>query len=121
MILPSSCLVASVMWEIEESIKAATESQPRSIAGPLDRLFVPVPLRSDVLQLAHSPKLICHSGIQKTKESLQRGFWWPQLKRMCMNLLGPALSVTSTNPQRKPELAISILSPFLIAPVSHLP
>lgn len=78
-ILPPSCFVASLTWEIEERVRAALEGQPGPSACPPDRLFVPPALCSDVLQWAHASKLTCHPGIQCTKEFLQRRFWWSTL------------------------------------------
>ena len=78
-ILPSARLVAAVIWGVEEKIKAALENQPGPSACPTNRLFVPAPLRSEVLQWAHSTHLTCHPGIQRTKEVLQQRFWWASL------------------------------------------
>ena len=78
-ILPSSNLIASLTWEVEERIKAALVDQPGPSACPPNRLFVPTPLRSDVLQWAHSSPLTCHPGIQRTKEVVQQRFWWVTL------------------------------------------
>ncbi|KAI3364364.1 hypothetical protein L3Q82_011161, partial [Scortum barcoo] len=65
-IISSSHLVAPLTWEIEERVKAAQEGQPGPSACPQNRLFVPPSLRSDVLQWAHSSRLTCHPGIQRT-------------------------------------------------------
>lgn len=48
----------------------------------MSQVPVPVPriLRSDVLQWAHSSRLTCHPGLQRTKEVLQQRFWWPILE-----------------------------------------
>ncbi|KAI3365736.1 hypothetical protein L3Q82_000693 [Scortum barcoo] len=46
-------------------------------ACPQNRLFVPPSLRSDVLQWAHSSRLTCHPGIQRTIDVVVRQrFWW---------------------------------------------
>lgn len=78
-IIPASCLVASVTWEIEERVRAATEDQPGPSSCPPDRLFVPAHLRSDVLQWGHASRLTCHPGIQRTRDFLRRRFWWSSL------------------------------------------
>lgn len=46
-VLPSSCVVAAVQWDIESLVKAA---YPGPGTGPPDLLFVPETLRSQVLQ-----------------------------------------------------------------------
>ena len=78
-ILPSSRLVATLTWEIEERVRAAAQDQPGPSACPPNRLLVPPNLRSEVLQWAHSTKLTCHPGIQRTKDVVQRRFWWTSL------------------------------------------
>ncbi|KAI3361840.1 hypothetical protein L3Q82_002169 [Scortum barcoo] len=75
-IISSSHLVALLTWEIEERVKAAQESQPGPSACPQYRLFVPPSLRSDVLQWAHSSRLTCHPGIQRTIDVVRQRFWW---------------------------------------------
>ena len=62
-ILPTSCLVATLTWDIEERVRAATEGQPGPSSCPSNCLFVPPALRSDVLLWAHSSKLFCHPGV----------------------------------------------------------
>ncbi|KAI3358945.1 hypothetical protein L3Q82_014740 [Scortum barcoo] len=78
-IISSSHLVAPLTWEIEERVKAAHRrvnlAQPS--ACPQNRLFVPPSLRSDdVLQWAHSSRLTCHPGIQRTIDVVRQRFWW---------------------------------------------
>ncbi|XP_035265328.1 uncharacterized protein LOC118223192 [Anguilla anguilla] len=78
-ILPPSCIVAAVTWEIESVIKKAQQSQPDPRTR-LDRcLFVPDSVRSQVLQWVHSSKLACHPGINRTLFLLRRNFWWESM------------------------------------------
>ena len=79
-IVPSSCLIAAVTWEIEERVRAATEGQPGPSSCSPDCLFVPAPLHSDVLQWGHASRLTCHPGIQRTRDFLQQCFWWSSLE-----------------------------------------
>ena len=66
-ILPSSHLIATLIWEVEERVRAAIQDQPIPSSCPPERLYVPSDLRSEVLLWAHSSKLTCHPGIQRTK------------------------------------------------------
>lgn len=79
-ILSPFCLVAPLFWGIEERIKAASADQPGPSACPANQLFVPAPLRSEVLQWSHSSKLTGHPGARRTREFLQRQFWWSILE-----------------------------------------
>ncbi|XP_075894338.1 uncharacterized protein LOC142896522 [Nelusetta ayraudi] len=78
-ILQPAHMLAALTWGVEERVKAALENQPGPSACPPDRLFVPAALRSEVLQWAHSTHLTCHPGVQRTKEFLQRRYWWASL------------------------------------------
>ena len=80
-ILPPPCVVATLTWDIEGRIRAATEGQASPSACPPNCLYVPEPLRSEVLQWAHSSKLTCHSGSQRTRDFLLQRFWWPTLTK----------------------------------------
>lgn len=52
---PSFHLVASLVWEMEEMVRAALEDQTRSCSNHQDHLFIPLTVRSEVLQWSHSP------------------------------------------------------------------
>ncbi len=78
-ILPPPCMVATLTWDIEERVRAATVGQAGPSACPPNCLYVPVALRSEVLQWAHSNKLTCHPGSQRTRDVLLQRFWWPTL------------------------------------------
>uniref|UniRef100_A0A8P4GPN0 Gypsy retrotransposon integrase-like protein 1 n=1 Tax=Dicentrarchus labrax TaxID=13489 RepID=A0A8P4GPN0_DICLA len=80
-ILPASCVVAAVNWRIEALVKQAQRSQPDPGNGPPNRLFVPDSTRSQVLQWAHSSRISCHPGYQRTLDFLRRKFWWPSMAR----------------------------------------
>ena len=46
-----------------------------------EQLLVPTQFRKEVLQLAHENPLSGHFGIDKTKERIQREFYWPQMEQ----------------------------------------
>lgn len=78
-ILPSSCFVGALTWEIERIIKDAQLSVPDPGTGPEGRMFVPTAVRSKVLHWAHTAKFACHTGKNRTTALLQHLFWWPTL------------------------------------------
>ncbi|KAJ8411235.1 hypothetical protein AAFF_G00172410 [Aldrovandia affinis] len=61
-ILSPSCVVAAVTWGIERQIREAQATQPDPRPNPSPHLFVPVSVRSQVLQWTHSSRLACHPG-----------------------------------------------------------
>ncbi|KAI3361705.1 hypothetical protein L3Q82_002064 [Scortum barcoo] len=80
-ILPTSRDIAAITWDIENAILRAQQQQPaRPGQGPPGRLFVPDAVRSQVLQWAHSSKLSCHPGINRTISLIKRHFWWRNME-----------------------------------------
>ncbi|KAI3359497.1 hypothetical protein L3Q82_013906 [Scortum barcoo] len=66
-IISSSHLVAPLTWEIEEKGQGCTGGSTwAQRLSPESTLCSSVLLRSDVLQWAHSSRLTCHPGIQRT-------------------------------------------------------
>lgn len=50
LILPASCSIGAVTWEIESQINEAQKTELDSGTGPPGQLFVPSSVRSQVLQ-----------------------------------------------------------------------
>lgn len=69
-ILPSQCLIATARFSIEQEVLEALRQHPSPGNEPSGRLFVPVSVRSQVLQWAHASKLACHPGVQRTLANL---------------------------------------------------
>ena len=78
-IVPQSCIIAALTWEVEATVRQAQITQPDPGTGPPNCLFVPDSVRSQVLQWAHSSRLTCHPGIHRTISFLKRRFWWPTM------------------------------------------
>ena len=95
-ILPASCIVAAVSWRVGALVKQAQHTQPDPGNGPPNRLFVPDSARSQVLQWAHTSKITCHPGFQRTLEFLRRKFWWPTMAKGTRAYI-PACSVCARN------------------------
>ena len=78
-ILPPTCVIGAVTWEIEDKVKRSLTDHPAPSACPNDRLFVSASLRSQVLQWGHSSRLACHPGVRRTLALLRQRFWWPSM------------------------------------------
>lgn len=62
-ILPLPCVMAkgeAVTWGIEERVRRVAASLPEPSACPSNLLFVPDPVRVEVLEWAHASRLACH-------------------------------------------------------------
>lgn len=70
-ILPVSCLVASLTWQVKAEVRLALRLHPDP-----DRVFVPDPVRPQVLQWGHTSKIACHPGHNRTLDIIQQRFWW---------------------------------------------
>ncbi|KAI3364400.1 hypothetical protein L3Q82_010825 [Scortum barcoo] len=128
-IISHSHLVAPLTWEIEERVKAVQEGQPGPSACPQNRLFVPPcpppSLRSDVLQWAHSSRLTCHPGIQRTIDVVRQRFWWATMNEDTRGGFVKACPVCSRHksshhaPARSPA-ALACASSSLVSRLSGL-
>ncbi|KAJ8014976.1 hypothetical protein DPEC_G00021360 [Dallia pectoralis] len=78
-IIPDQCVIRTVLWRVEEEVKAALQQDPGPGTGPPGRFFVPEGLRASVLGWAHTSHFTCHPGVARTMVFLQRRFWWPAM------------------------------------------
>lgn len=80
-ILPPSCVVGAVTWGVEKRVREAIALAEVPDGCPLNRLFVPVSLCSQVIHWAHTSRISCHPGVQWTVFILRQRFWWPSMEK----------------------------------------
>uniref|UniRef100_A0A674MFK3 Gypsy retrotransposon integrase-like protein 1 n=1 Tax=Takifugu rubripes TaxID=31033 RepID=A0A674MFK3_TAKRU len=80
-ILPLSCILGAASWQVEERVREAQQSAPDPGGCPPNRLFIPGAVRSEVLHWAHSSRLTCHPGVNRSLHFLRQRFWWPSMAR----------------------------------------
>lgn len=80
-ILPEEHVVGVLHWQVERVVKEEHCQHPDPGTYPRNHLFVPDPVRSQVLQWGHSSQFICHSGINQIITFLRHFFWWPTLEK----------------------------------------
>ncbi|XP_050924947.1 uncharacterized protein LOC108874699 [Lates calcarifer] len=115
-ILPSSCVVGAARWEIEQLVQEALSDHPTPEGGPPNRLFVPEPVRSPVLQWGHSSKVACHPGFHRTLALLRQRFWWPSMSADTKEFVS-ACSVCARN-KSSHRAPAGLLRPL---PIPHRP
>ena len=64
-IRPSSCVVGAVIWGIEETVRRVNAGIHVPDGCPLNRLFVPISLRSQVIHWARSSLVSCQTRIRR--------------------------------------------------------
>ncbi|KAI2654711.1 Transposon Tf2-6 polyprotein [Labeo rohita] len=119
-ILPSSVIVASVVWDILTEIQEAQTQDPTPAECPDNRTYVPPELRSRVLTEIHSAPSSGHPGIEATLHLVSNRFWWPSLRSDTINhIRGCSVCNTTKVPRRLPA---GLLQPLPVPqrPWSHL-
>uniref|UniRef100_A0A1A8FIG4 Gypsy retrotransposon integrase-like protein 1 n=1 Tax=Nothobranchius korthausae TaxID=1143690 RepID=A0A1A8FIG4_9TELE len=78
-IIPPSCVVGSLTWDIRDKVLQAQKSDPGPGNVPHDLLFVPNQVRGSVIHWAHTGRFSMHPGVGRTVALIRRMFWWPTL------------------------------------------
>ena len=119
-ILPPSCLVAALTWEVESLVTQAQTLQPDPGTGPPNSLFVPDSARSKVLQWAHSSRLTCHPGITRTLDVLRRRFWWPTMDADTRSFVSACTTCARNKSSTRPRAGLLRPLPIPGRPWSHI-
>ena len=80
-ILPASCLVAPVVWELDADIERAICTEPTSPQCPAGHLYVLSAVRDRLIYWAHTSPSSGHSGIGRMVRCLSGKCWWPTLTK----------------------------------------
>uniref|UniRef100_A0A3B3XMZ2 Gypsy retrotransposon integrase-like protein 1 n=1 Tax=Poecilia mexicana TaxID=48701 RepID=A0A3B3XMZ2_9TELE len=80
-LLPPSCTVGVVTWEMEDIISQAQRLEPPPESCPQGRIYVPTSVRSRFLKWIHSSKFSGHPGISRTIGLINRRFWWDSVHK----------------------------------------
>ncbi|XP_057712509.1 uncharacterized protein LOC130929420 [Corythoichthys intestinalis] len=79
-IVPESCFLSVLSWDIEAKVKSALESTETPSDCPKEKLYVVPELRGQVIHWAHTLKTSCHPGITKTIFVISQRFWWKAMR-----------------------------------------
>ncbi|CDQ82259.1 unnamed protein product [Oncorhynchus mykiss] len=66
-ILPASCLVAPVMWELDADIEQASRTEPAPLQCPVGRMYVPSTVRDQLIYMSRGV-----GGTSRTSNSWSR-------------------------------------------------
>ncbi|KAF7641037.1 hypothetical protein LDENG_00298510, partial [Lucifuga dentata] len=118
--LPAACIVGAVTWEIESVVRSALEGVQVPEGCPPNRLFVPILLRSRVIQWGHTTKLTCHPGVGRTLRFLHQSFWWSAMGREVREFIAACPVRSQNKSSRHPPAGLLHPLPIPRRPWSHI-
>ena len=119
-ILPPTCLIATLTWEVESAVRLAQRQQPDPGLGPPNRMFVPDAVRSKVLIWAHSSRLTCHPGITRTLDFIRRRFWWSTMDKDVRSFISACATCARNKTSTRPHSGLLQPLPIPSRPWSHI-
>ena len=119
-ILPSKVVIGAITWDIEDKVKQGQADHPVPSACPVNRLFVPANLRSQVLQWGHSSRLACHPGVKRTLALLRQRFWWGSMEEETKEFVAACLICSQHKSARHAPSGLLQPLPIAHGPWSHI-
>ena len=119
-ILPPTCLIATLTWEVESAVRLAQRQQPDPGTSPPNRLFVPDAVRSRVLVWAHSSRLTCHPGITRTLDFIRQRFWWSTMDADVRSFIAACATCARKKTLTCPHSGLLRPLPIPSCPWSHI-
>uniref|UniRef100_A0A3P9M115 Gypsy retrotransposon integrase-like protein 1 n=1 Tax=Oryzias latipes TaxID=8090 RepID=A0A3P9M115_ORYLA len=119
-ILPSSCFVGNITWEIETKVQQAQNEIPAGAAAPSGTLYVPDSLRSEVLAWGHTSRIACHGGVYRTIRLIKRRFFWPSLERDVKEYIAACTTCARSKTSNRPPSGLLQPLPVPSRPWSHI-
>ena len=80
-IVPPTCILAPIRWDLEREIREAAVHDPQPPECPPGRVYVPKPLRSRLITWAHTSLGTGHPGTTRTQQLLSSLYWWSTLNK----------------------------------------
>uniref|UniRef100_A0A6Q2Y968 Gypsy retrotransposon integrase-like protein 1 n=1 Tax=Esox lucius TaxID=8010 RepID=A0A6Q2Y968_ESOLU len=115
-ILPSTCRVGPIRWDIQDTIEEALLTDPAPPTCPPGKIYVPAAVRPQLLQWCHTSLGTGHPGITRTTKILGKRYWWAsQSDDVRDYVLSCPVCAQSKSPRHLPE---GLLQPL---PTPHRP
>ncbi|XP_077359632.1 uncharacterized protein LOC144005381 [Festucalex cinctus] len=119
-VLPEHCFVGALRWEVERRVTEALEGVAIPGECPAERLFVPDPLRAEVLQWGHNSKVACHPGINRTLALISQRFWWPDMRKDITDYVKACTACACGKSSHQPPVGLLRPLPIPSRPWSHI-
>uniref|UniRef100_A0A8C6W051 Gypsy retrotransposon integrase-like protein 1 n=1 Tax=Nothobranchius furzeri TaxID=105023 RepID=A0A8C6W051_NOTFU len=117
-ILPASCIVGSIAWDItNKALEAeAQQQEPDPGTGPPNKVYVPTSTHGALIHWAHTARFAIHPGLGRTIALIRRTFWWPSMYRDVKEYISACQVCARCKTSNQPPQGL--LQPL---PVSHRP
>ncbi|KAK5877443.1 hypothetical protein CesoFtcFv8_024946 [Champsocephalus esox] len=119
-IITSTCVIGLVTWEVEDKVKRSHVEHPAPSACPVNRLFVPATLRTQVLQWGHNSRLACHSGVRPSLALIRQRFWWSSMEKDAKEFIAACLVCSQNKTLRQAPSGLLHPLPIPHRPWSHI-
>uniref|UniRef100_A0A3P9MMP6 Gypsy retrotransposon integrase-like protein 1 n=1 Tax=Oryzias latipes TaxID=8090 RepID=A0A3P9MMP6_ORYLA len=119
-IIPPTCVVGNLTWDIETRVLQAQDEEPDHPPPPANTLYVPSSLRSDVLVWGHTSRVSCHGGVQRTLSLIKRRFFWPTLERDVREFIAACDICARSKSSNLPPAGLFHPLPIATRPWSHI-
>uniref|UniRef100_A0A8C6L3L3 Gypsy retrotransposon integrase-like protein 1 n=1 Tax=Nothobranchius furzeri TaxID=105023 RepID=A0A8C6L3L3_NOTFU len=119
-ILPPSCIIGSITWDIKDKVLEAQKTEPDPGNGPPNQIFVPSTVRASVIQWAHTAKFSLHPGVGRTVSLIRRFFWWPSLFKDVRSYINACHVCARNKSSNQPPYGLLNPLPIPSRPWSHI-
>uniref|UniRef100_A0A3P9IIW0 Gypsy retrotransposon integrase-like protein 1 n=1 Tax=Oryzias latipes TaxID=8090 RepID=A0A3P9IIW0_ORYLA len=119
-IIPSTCIVGNLTWDIENRVMNAQGEEPNHDPCPDGILYVPASLRSDVLSWGHNSRIACHGGVFRTLNLIRKRFCWPNMERDVREYVAACTTCARSKSSNSPPSGLLRPLPTPHRPWSHI-
>nr|XP_054599305.1 uncharacterized protein LOC129163965 [Nothobranchius furzeri] len=119
-ILPPSCIVGAVAWDITRKVQEAQQTDPDPGTGPPQKLYVPTRVRGDLIHWAHTAKFSIHPGVGRTLALIRRTFWWPSMYKDVREYINACSICARNKSSNQPPAGLLNPLPVPTRPWSHI-
>uniref|UniRef100_A0A8C6M5V1 Gypsy retrotransposon integrase-like protein 1 n=1 Tax=Nothobranchius furzeri TaxID=105023 RepID=A0A8C6M5V1_NOTFU len=119
-ILPPSCIVGAVDWDITKKVQDAQQTEPDPGTGPPHKVYVPTRVRGDLIHWAHTAKFSIHPGVGRTLALIRRTFWWPSMYKDVREYISACSICARNKNSNQPPAGLLNPLPVPTRPWSHI-
>nr|XP_054587779.1 uncharacterized protein LOC129153052 [Nothobranchius furzeri] len=119
-VLPPSCIVGAITWDITAKVLEAQQTDPDPGTGPPNRTYVPCSVRSSLIKWAHASKFSIHPGVGRTLALIRRTFWWPALYKDVKEYISACQVCARSKANNQPPHSLLCPLPVPSRPWSHI-